>query len=297
MSELFVFGLGFSAQGYVRRYGAGYQRIAATRRQAPDNTTDATAASGVVMHAFDGAATTTPDPAIAAALGRASHLLVSAPPDQAGDPVLRHFSDVIAGAAGLTHIVYLSTIGVYGDHQGAVIGEDAELRPGSARNRERVAVEQQWLELGRAAGKSVHVLRLSGIYGPGRNQLVKIREGVAHRLIRAGQVFNRIHVDDIAAAIDAAFRRPQTEQRVWNITDSEPCAPQLPIEYAAGLLGVAPPPAIPFEEAELTPMARSFWGENKRVSNRRMREELGVTLAYPSYREGLAALAAAGEGR
>lgn len=297
MAELFVFGLGFSAQGYVRRHGAGYQRITATRRQLPEALAGGTAADGVVMHAFDGSATTPPDPTLAAAPGRASHLLVSAPPDQAGDPALRHFGDRIAGAAGLTHIVYLSTIGVYGDHQGAVIEEDAELRPGSARNRQRVAVEQAWLELGRASGKSVHVLRLSGIYGPGRNQLVKIRDGMAHRLIRAGQVFNRIHVDDIAAAIDAAFNRPQVEQRVWNVTDSEPCAPQLPIEYAAELLGVAPPPAIPFEEAELTPMARSFWGENKRVSNRRMREELGVTLAYPGYREGLAALAAAGEGR
>ncbi len=296
MSELFVFGLGFSAQGYVSRHGAGYQRITATRRQLRDAATD-TATPRLTLHAFDGSATTTPDPAIAAALSRASHLLVSARPDQAGDPTLRHFGDLIAGATGLTHIVYLSTVGVYGDHQGAVIEEDAELRPGSARNRARVTVEQQWLELGRATGKSVHVLRLAGIYGPGRNQLVKIRDGVAHRLIRAGQVFNRIHVDDIAAAIDAAFNRAQVEQRVWNVTDSEPCAPQLPVEYAAELLGVAPPPAIAFEDAELTPMARSFWSGNKRVSNRRMREELGVTLTYPSYREGLAALAAAGEGR
>jgi len=297
MSELFVFGLGFSAQGYVRRCGAGYQRVTATRRQLREQATGPAAAGNVVMHAFDGSATATPDPAIAAALGRASHLLVSARPDQAGDPALRHFSGPIAGAAGLTHIVYLSTVGVYGDHQGALIEEGAELRPRDAHYRARVAVEQQWLELGRAAGKSVHVLRLAGIYGPGRNQLVKIREGVAHRLIRPGQVFNRIHVDDIAAAIDAAFHRAQVEQRIWNVTDSEPCAPQLPVEYAAELLGVAPPPAIPFEEAELTPMARSFWSGNKRVSNRRMREELGVTLAYPSYREGLAALAAAGEGR
>lgn len=290
MSELFVFGLGYTAQGYVTRFGQTCGRVAATRRKG--------GADACAIYAFDGSdADARLDPEIGKALERANHLLVSAQPDASGDPVLRHFGDAIARAPNLKTIVYLSTIGVYGDHQGALIDEDAELRPASTRNQQRVIVERAWLALGQAAGKSVHVLRLSGIYGPGRNQLLKLRQGVAHRVIREGQVFNRIHVDDIATAIDAAFQRPQTEQRVWNITDSEPCAPQTPVEYAAGLLGMEPPPAIPFEDANFSPMARSFWGENKRVSNRRMREELGVALGYPTYREGLASLAAAGEGR
>lgn len=292
MSELFVFGLGFSAQAYVRQYGGGYDRITATRRQAHTDTD-----SRVVTLAFDGSDASQPDPAIASALASTTRLLVSAAPDAHGDPVLRHFRNAIADAGALTSIVYLSTIGVYGDHKGALIDEEAELLPTSARNKERIGVEQAWLDLGRAAGKAVHVLRLSGIYGPGRNPLVKLRDGTAHRIIREGQVFNRIHVADIAAATQAAFDRPAIEQRIWNVTDSEPCAPQLPIEYAADLLGIAPPPALAFEDSNLSPMAQSFWGENKRVSNRRMREELGVTLAYPSYREGLAALAKAGEGR
>lgn len=292
MSELFVFGLGYSAQAYVARFGQGYQGVVATRRQVID-----APAINVAMLPFDGANSGSgEDQAIISAIGHATHLLVSAAPDATGDPVLRHFSETIASAHKLTSIIYLSTIGVYGDHQGAVIDESAELRPSSARNQQRILVEQQWMDLGRATGKAVHVLRLSGIYGPGRNQLVKIRQGTAQRVIREGQVFNRIHVEDIALSIDAAFRRPGIEQRVWNITDSAPCAPQIPIEFAAQLLRVEPPPAIAFEQANFSPMALSFWGENKRVSNRQMREELGVALNYPTFREGLEALASGADG-
>lgn len=293
MAELLVIGLGYSASAFVARHGADYRRIVATKR-APDGS----APDGVETVAFDAEAPTAEAlAAVTAALQSATHLLVSAQPLAAGDPALLHFRAAIATAPRLRSIVYYSTVGVYGDHGGAVVDETAELRPDSARARRRVAAEQAWLALGRESGKAAHVLRLAGIYGPGRNQLVKLRDGAAQRIIRDGHVFNRIHVEDVAQATAAAFRRAATEQRVWNVADDAPCGPWLPVAYAAALLGVAPPPEIPFAQAVMSPMARSFWSQNKRVSNRRLREELGVALLYPTYREGLAALAAAGEGR
>jgi nucleoside-diphosphate-sugar epimerase len=230
------------------------------------------------------------DPEVQERLISATHLLVSIPPDESGDPVLAHFADAITNAPDLGRIVYLSTIGVYGDHNGAWIGEDASAEPNSARNRARVAAEQEWIALGERAGKKISILRLAGIYGPGRNALVNLREGKARRLVRPGQVFNRIHVEDIARAIEAAFAL-RAPSGIFNVTDDEPAPPQDVIAYAAGLLGIQPPPEIPFERADLTPMARSFYSSNKRVSNRRMKECLGVRLAYPTYRQGLRALA------
>jgi nucleoside-diphosphate-sugar epimerase len=230
------------------------------------------------------------DPATKDRVASATRLLISIPPDASGDPVLAHFAEAIASAPLLEHIVYLSTVGVYGDAGGAWIDESAPTDPNSVRNRARVIAEQAWLALGERTGNKITILRLAGIYGPGRNALVNLREGKARRIVKAGQVFNRIHVEDIARPIAAAFA-PSAPSGIFNVADDEPAPPQDVIAYAAELLGTKPPPEIPFESAALTPMARSFYSSNRRVANRRVKEELGVRLAYPTYREGLRALA------
>jgi nucleoside-diphosphate-sugar epimerase len=214
-------------------------------------------------------------------------VLVSIPPDEAGDPVLRGFPDVLAEAKPKS-LVYLSTVGVYGDHCGAWVDEESACRPVSARSRQRLAAEEEWLSFSRKTNMPVAILRLAGIYGPGRGPLEKIRDGTARRIVKPGQVFNRIHVDDIAAIVEAAFDR--RAKGIYNGVDDEPAPPQDVFAYAAELLGVPPPPEIPFEEARLSPMARSFYAENKRVRNGKVKHALGVTLACPTYREGLRAV-------
>jgi len=173
---------------------------------------------------------------------------------------------------------------------GAWIDETTPATPKSARSKERLAVEEAWLSLGARSGKAVQMFRLSGIYGPGRSPITKLREGRSQRIVKQGQVFNRIHVADIAATLEASLDRPRPGA-VYNVTDDEPAPPQTVIEHAARLTGLPLPPEVDFETADLSPMARSFYGENKRVRNRLIREELGVSLAYPTYREGLAILA------
>ena len=221
--------------------------------------------------------------------------LVSVPPAEEGDPVLAQFSDAIAGAPHLQSIVYLSTVGIYGDHGGGWVDETTPAAPVSERSRERLAAEQAWEALGSRAGKAVAIFRLSGIYGPSRNALVQMARGTARRIDRPGQAFKRIYVADIAKATDAAFTRHAAG--VFNITDDEATPPGEPIAFAADLLGLAPPPEIPFAEAAkaMSPMARSFYAESKRVRNEKMKRELGVRLRYPTYREGLRALCGAGE--
>jgi len=287
--KLFVFGFGYSAGRYVAGLPAG-AAVAATARSPAK--AGALAARGVAGHVFDGRHA---DPALAAALAACDALLVSVPPDGDGDPALRVYADVIA-AAPVRRVVYLSTIGVYGDRAGAWVDESAAPNAGNDRSRDRVVAEAQWRELAAASGKRLDILRLSGIYGPGQNALVQIRAGTSRRIVKPGQVFNRIHVDDIASAIAACFAGKGTGGPL-NVTDDEPAPPQDVIEYAARLMGVAPPPEIDFATAELSPMTRSFYGETKRVANRRLREVYGVDLAYPTYREGLTALWKAGEGR
>jgi nucleoside-diphosphate-sugar epimerase len=235
---------------------------------------------------FDGTAA---PPEITAALMDANAVLVSVPPREA-DPVLAQFANAIAGAPYLQSIVYLSTVGVYGDHAGAWVDEATPPNPISERGRERLEAEQAWTALGAHAGKAVAIFRLSGIYGPGQNALVQIARGTARRIDKPGQVFNRIHVADIAQAIDAAFVRQASG--VFNVTDDEPTPPGAPIVFAAELLGVPPPPQIPFDEAakSMSPMALSFYGESKRVRNDKMKRELAVRLRYPTYRDGLRAL-------
>ena len=281
---LFVFGLGFSARRFSECARDRFPRIVATVTDA-DKARAIEAETGLTMRAFGPEAD---DPRIPDDLAAADALLVSVPPDRDGDPVLRRFRETIARSR-IGWIGYLSTIGVYGDHGGAWIDETTPATPKSARSQGRLAVENAWLALGAETGKAVQVFRLSGIYGPGRNPIVKLRDGRSQRIVKAGQVFNRIHIDDIAATLLASLDRPRPGA-VYNVTDDEPAPPQVVTDHAAALTGLPLPPEVDFETADLSPMARSFYGENKRVRNRLIREELGVALAYPTYREGLEAL-------
>jgi dTDP-4-dehydrorhamnose reductase len=295
MATLFCFGLGYSAQHTIAEFGARFDRIAGTVTTREKAATIAGAGIGghnAETFVFDG---TDASPQVTAALMDASAVLVSVPPGE-HDPVLAHFAGTIAGAPQLQSIVYLSTVGVYGDHGGAWIDETTPCTPVSERSRERLAAEHDWAALGSRASKPVATLRLSGIYGPGQNALVQVARGTAKRIDRAGQVFNRIHVADIAQATDAAFA--QRADGVFNVTDDEPTPQGAPVAFAARLLGVAPPPEIPFAEAAKTmsPMALSFYRESKRVRNDKLKRELGVRLRYPNYRDGLRALFESGEG-
>ncbi|MEL6060429.1 MULTISPECIES: SDR family oxidoreductase [unclassified Methylobacterium] len=282
--NLFVFGLGFTGRRFAERARDRFDTVCATVTE-PASAERLAAETGFAMRAFGPKAD---DPRIAADLAETDVLLVSAPPGEHGDPVLARYADAIA-ASRIGWIGYLSTIGVYGDQQGAWIDEATPASPRSVRSKIRLDAEDAWLALGAATGKAVQIFRLSGIYGPGRNPIVKLREGRSQRIVKAGQVFNRIHVDDIATTLLASIDRPRAGA-IYNVTDDEPTAPQTVTEHAVALTGLPLPPAIDFETADLSPMARSFYGENKRVRNRLIREELGVDLAYPTYREGLAAL-------
>lgn len=288
--NLFVFGLGYTALHLIRRHRDRFGCVAGTVRSAEK--AQALAQEGIAARLF---APGHLDPAIGDDLGRADLLLVSIAPGETGDPVLSAYGQAIASAARPAWIGYLSTIGVYGDHGGAWIDETTPASPTTARARSRVAAEAGWLALAEEAGKAACVLRLGGIYGPGRNALADLKAGTARRIVKPGQVFNRTHVDDIAAAVLASAGRPDGP-RLVNVTDDEPAPAQDVVAYAASLAGVAPPPEIAFETAELSPMAKSFYGNNRRVSNARLRGDLGVKLAYPTYREGLHALRQAGEG-
>jgi nucleoside-diphosphate-sugar epimerase len=222
-----------------------------------------------------------------------SHILVSIPPDDIGDPVLDGHGDDIAAIPGLAWLGYLSTTGVYGDRAGACVDETAELRPTGERGRRRVAAEAGWLDLWRRRGVPVHIFRLAAIYGLGRSPFDALRAGAAKRIDKPGQVFSRIHVADLASVLIASIARPRPGA-IYNVCDDEPASPEAVVAHAAGLLGLSAPPLVPFEAAGLSPMARSFYDDNKRVSNALIKSELGVRLRYPNYRAGLAAILAAG---
>ena len=224
-------------------------------------------------------------------LAGTTHILLSIPPDAEGDPALDCHGADIAALPGLEWIGYLSTTGVYGDTGGAWVDESAPPAPTGARGRRRVEAEAGWLALGENHGLAVHVFRLAGIYGPGRNALATVRRGEAKRIAKPGQVFSRIHVADIAQVLAASIAKPRAGA-IYNVCDDEPAPAADVIAHACDLLGVVAPPLIPFEEADLTPMARSFYADNRRVSNARIKAELGVTLRYPNYRTGLASLLA-----
>jgi nucleoside-diphosphate-sugar epimerase len=284
MSHLFCFGLGYTARCLARRLAAKGWTVTATATN-PESF-QRVSQLGFRPVAFDGRSQGS---GVGDNLTRATHVLVSAPPDDT-DPVLRWHADELAGAADVAWIGYLSTVGVYGDHNGGWVDEMTPPTPLSDRSRRRLEAENAWLAFGEQNAKRVDVFRLAGIYGPGRSAIDDLRQGKARRIVKPGQVFNRIHVEDIATTVEAALAR-QSPHSIYNVTDDEPAASDAVLVFAAELLGMTPPPALDFATADLSPMARSFYAECKRVSNRRLKTELGVELAFPTYREGLRALA------
>jgi len=286
--KLVIFGMGFTARALV----------AEMRPPTPGGVVGTTrdAAKAPALRAMGVTARIFPGDDLRADLDGASHVLLSAGPDRGRDPVLAHLRPAFAELAHTFDWVgYLSTTGVYGDRKGGWVTEDTPVNPSTARGAARVATEGEWRALARDRGLPLHIFRLPGIYGPGRGPFEKLRNGTARRIVKAGQVFGRVHVEDIAQTLLASMRAP-APGAIYNVADDDPAPPQDVIGYAAELLGLPPPPAIPFEEAEMTPMARSFYAESKRVDNGRIKTELGVRLRYPDYRSGLAALLAAEAG-
>ena len=249
--------------------------------------------AGVEAYAFDGAEA---EPGFEQALTKAEAIVVSIPPRDHAGATLERFAAAIAAAPALRRVIYYSTIGVYGDHAGAWVDETSATRTRTARGLARLDDEARWTAAARERGAEADILRLAGIYGPGRNALVSLRRGEARRIVKPGQLFNRAHVDDIAEVSRLVLTRGLPGQ-IWNVADDEPAPPQDVVAYAAGLLGLEPPPEEPFDEARLSPMAREFYADNKRVSIAKAKTLLGFEPAYPTYREGLRALAEPGEGR
>lgn len=288
--RLFIFGLGYSASEIARAMKERGAWVGGTVR-----TEDKAARfqkEGISACVFDGA---TSGVGIGTALREATHILVSIAPGEAGDPVILHHGADIVSAKKLDWIGYLSTVGVYGNHDGAWVSEETVPHPRRGRSMIRLDAEKAWRTLAEKRNVPLAIFRIAGIYGPGRNALKNLAAGKARRIVKTDQVFNRVHVADIAATVCAAVER--NAEGVFNLADNEPAPPQDVVEYAAGLMGIAAPPDLPFETADLSAMARSFYGENKRISNRRIVEELGVVLSYPTYREGLAAMWADGAWR
>ncbi len=287
--NLFVFGLGYTALQFIQLHGHRFTTVGGTVRSAEK--VKVIKDKGIQACRFNGKDF---DPAILQHLESVEALLISVPPAEGRDSVLEQFSEAIAAAPRLRWVGYLSTVGVYGDAGGAWVDETTPPNPATARARQRIAAERRWLELGASVPFAVQIFRLAGIYGPGRNALVKVADGTAKRIIKPGQVFNRIHTEDIAQVLMASIERP-SRNAIYNVADDEPGPPQDVIAYAAELLGREPPPEIPFEEADQTPMARAFYEDNKRVRNTRIKSELGVRLRYPTYRDGLQGLLLGGE--
>jgi nucleoside-diphosphate-sugar epimerase len=285
--RLFCFGLGFSALALARRLARRGFAVAGTCRG--EEKARRLREAGIEAYLFDLGRPLEDAPR---ALAGTTHLLLSVPPDAAGDPVLAaHEAELAALAPRLRWAGYLSTTGVYGDRAGGWVDENSALEPTGERGRRRLAAERDWQELARATGLPLHVFRLAGIYGPGRNPLRNVLDGTARRIVKPGQVFSRIHVEDVALVLEASLDRPHPGA-VYNVCDDEPAPSQDVIAFAACLLGRELPPEVPFEQAGLSAMAASFYEDSKRVSNRRIREELGVALGFPTYREGLRALLA-----
>jgi nucleoside-diphosphate-sugar epimerase len=278
MKHILCYGFGFSAAALAHRLDRSTWRVTGTSRSRQG-------VEAIRQQGFEGVLFENfviPD--------TVTHVLVSAPPGEDGDPVLqRCAAELVARASQIEWLGYLSTTGVYGDHKGGWVDETAALAPATERGRKRCTAESQWLALHAAHGLPVHLFRLAGIYGPGRNQLESMRDGTARIIIKPGQIFSRIHVEDIAGILLASINRPRSG-RAYNVADDEPCPPQVVVAYAAQLLGLPPPPEEAFDGATLSPMARSFYAESKRVSNARVKQELDYAFIYPTYREGLAAL-------
>ncbi len=269
MNNLFCFGFGYSATRLAAALPAGWQVAGTVRHK------DGRPNTHLFGDALDFSAIT--------------HLLISIPPEEAGDPALLRYHAALLAAPALRWIGYLSTTGVYGDHDGALVDETTPLAPTSDRARRREKAERDWLAFGAEKGVPVRIFRLAGIYGPGRNVLDDVREGTARRIVKPGQLFSRIHVDDIAHIVRASMEGAGVAP-ILNVCDDEPAPPAEVVGFACSLLGVPPPEEVPFEKAEMSPMALTFWRDNKRVDNGLMKRDLGVELLYPTYREGLAGL-------
>ncbi|CDN91929.1 SDR family oxidoreductase [Agrobacterium tumefaciens] len=281
--HVMIFGAGYSGKAISNALKTEAATIAGTTRS-EDKFSSLTAA-GMTPFLFDGAHL---NDELITAMGNVTHLVQSIAPGKEGDPLLALLGDDLKRLLpNLKWLAYLSTVGVYGDHDGAWVDEDTPCRPVSARSVERVTAETAWATAAQRADVPLAILRLSGIYGPGRNAFMNFEKGTARRLVKKDQVFNRIRVEDIGAAL--AFLAQRNQRGVFNVTDDEPGPPQDVVSYAATLMGIEPPPEQPFETADLTPMARSFYGENKRVSNARIRR-LGFDFDFPDYKMSLAQL-------
>lgn len=278
MRTLLSFGHGYSAQALtVRLIPEGWHVIGTTRSAENAKRLEASGITPLVWPGSD----------ILPYLAKADALLISAAPQDDGDPVLRLLHAAIEDAAArLSWVGYLSTTGVYGDHAGEWVDEATPLTPSTKRGRARVEAEAAWQAI---PGLPLHIFRLAGIYGPGRGPFAKVRAGTARRIIKPGQVFSRTHVEDIAQVLHASLQRPNPGA-IYNVCDDDPAPPQDVIGYAAELLGLPPPPSEDFETADMTPMARSFYAESKKVRNDRIKDELGVVLSYPDYKTGLRAM-------
>lgn len=283
MPHLLSFGHGYTARALGKILLAEDWHITATTRSAEKiPSEDPDALHWVIWPGDD----------LTSTLESATHVLISAAPGEDGDPVLAEFKNQIAAQASrFDWVGYLSTTGVYGDHQGGWVDEDTPLTPSTKRGHLRVKAEAAWRELAEGYGLPLHIFRLAGIYGPGRGPFAKVISGTARRIIKENQVFSRIHVDDIAQVLKASIDRPNPGA-AYNLCDDDPAPPEDVIAHAAELLELPVPEAIAFEEAEMTPMARSFYAESKRVKNDRIKNELGVRLLHPNYKSGLAAVLA-----
>ena len=296
MTTLVCIGLGYCARQYLREFGARFERIVGTTRSAEQAAMlgqERLAGRAPEMLLFGGALAPRE---LKRAISDADALLVSAAPAEGRDPVLAALGDEIALAPRLKCVVYLSTLGVYGDSGGAWIDETVRTLPAFARRgRPRIDAELEWQALGARRNLPVAILRLGGIYGPGRNAMVRLLRGNLHRIDKPGHVSNRVHVYDIAQAIDAAFAR--SAEGIFNVVDDEPTSPSEQVAFAAQLIGVNPPPVIPYEEARglVSPMALSFYAGCIRARNDKLKAILDVSLRYPTYRDGLRALHEAGD--
>lgn len=283
--KLFIFGLGYAGMAVARAALAAGWRVAGTWR---DSLPESHPEIELVRFSED-------YPLQAGALDEVIGLLSTVPPQESGDPVLDALGKDINIMERFAWVGYLSTTGVYGDRQGGLVDETSPLLPSIGRSIQRARAEAEWLSLWQTRKVPVHIFRLPGIYGPGRSALDQLRKGTAHRIDKPGHVFSRIHVEDLAGAVLASLTHP-TPGEVYNLCDDDPAPQHEVVAHAAGLLGMPPPPLLPFDQAQLSPMARSFYADNKRVANAKMKERLGYNLKYPSYKNGLAAILAE-EGR
>lgn len=271
--RIFIFGMGHTARALASHMAERAEWVRGTTRDGVNGT-----------RVFDGAKV---DPAIATDLAAATHVIVSVPPGE-DDPVLATFAGMIAAAPELRWMGYLSSVAVYGNYGGAWVTERTTPHPKTERSVRRLAAERDWMKLAAARAIPLALFRLAGIYGPGRNALVNLAEGKAHRIVKPSQVFNRIHVGDIAAALSAAAG--QGTAGTFNLADDLPAPPQDVVAYAAEIMGVSAPAEVPYATAELSPMARAFYADNKRVKNTKAKQELGWSPRFPNYRSGLDAL-------